>query len=72
MYGMPVGRKSNEERRNKLMWIGEGQKLLFLYKIAQGGFMKELISDNTGWRQSVMKACYLKWQPSIPNSSSEI
>lgn len=48
MYDMLVGCKSDERKRNKLIWTGEDQELLSLYKIAQGSFREKLIFENPG------------------------
>lgn len=47
-YDIPVGGKSNEPKRNKLIWTPEEQESLSLYKIAQGSFREKMIFENPG------------------------
>lgn len=48
MYDMSVGGKSDELKRNKLIWTGQEKESLSLYKIAQGSFREKLIFENPG------------------------
>lgn len=47
-YDIPVGGKSNEPKRNKLIWTQEEQESLSFYKIAQGSFREYLIFEKPG------------------------